>query len=456
MNYTNQFSNARLVPFVSLLFVLLLSSLLVSSLSCKRNPNTPGASFMGAEEDNPWTKIVERGNPQYIPQWSPDGRYIVFETGGDLTGEIYVATSDGSSVRLLSDMGEYLVDRGPDVSPDGSRIVYATTRHQVEEAEEQKKLGIARRRNFEIETSNLDGSDRRRLTDNAPQDVSPKWSPDGKRIAFIREAGPFEHIDDTDRGLFIMSADGTDVRWLAKFRFMRKDDGLLAPFEFAHRSAGLAWSPDGQRIAFVVQERTDERHESGYLINRDVLYVVGTAGYPFIRLFDTTDKRFASITASPVWSPDGDTLMFLARNSSVLNIYEIGADGFGLRTLLTHTPGIEEGTGKGPSLDLSPDGEDIVFSLGNHVSSWGLPEHQRISSVLYIVGADGFYLRKVASGPFASWSPDGSKIAVQSGRGVPNKAGPFLYTIAPDGSDLRVLVKRVEDDGPLVPANPKQ
>ena len=57
-------------------------------------------------------------------------------------------------------------------SPDGTRLVYVTSRHQDGKG-------------FDLEMSNLDGSNRRRLTEHAgPLGGAPDWSPDGTLIAF--------------------------------------------------------------------------------------------------------------------------------------------------------------------------------------------------------------------------------------------------------------------------------
>ena len=99
-----------------------------------------------------------------------------------------------------------MLDYSPDVSPGGSRIVYTTAKHLTKG--DYDPWGATR--NFEIEVSALDGSDRRRLTENGDLDISPLWSPDGRRIAFARIDDPDDR--GRDGGIYVMGSAGSDVR----------------------------------------------------------------------------------------------------------------------------------------------------------------------------------------------------------------------------------------------------
>lgn len=215
-----------------------------------------------------------------------------------VSDELYVAAADGSGWCQLTDKpigDEFGRDRSPDVSPDGRRLAYVTLR---------EALTSSRVRSFEIVTTNIDGENRIRLTRDEALDVSPVWSPDGTRIAFLSssEGLPVElslHImaadgSDVERiapsvrasgdlpvwspdgsmlaffGLdhaleprkrsfvYVVNADGTDLRQVAESPQIWNASGRGGPGEYGAAFWGLGWSPDSSRIAFTRWEMKDE------------------------------------------------------------------------------------------------------------------------------------------------------------------------------------------------------
>jgi len=107
------------------------------------------------------------------PAWSPDGTRIAFRSyRSGYDGEIWVINADGSApVNLTPNALPATWDnRRPDWSPDGRSIVFAST------------LGG----DWGIWVMNADGSGKRQLTNTPDLDAEPAWSPDGASIAFRR------------------------------------------------------------------------------------------------------------------------------------------------------------------------------------------------------------------------------------------------------------------------------
>ena len=109
-------------------------------------------------------------------------------------------------------------------SPDESALV--CPEYRLAESAAASKIAFIRAPD-ELSVTNADGSERRKLTGNAALGT-PAWSPDGKKIAFVRKVGGNSEV-------FVMNADGGPQQRLA-------------------RGNAPAWSPDGKEIAFVRED----------------------------------------------------------------------------------------------------------------------------------------------------------------------------------------------------------
>jgi Tol biopolymer transport system component len=157
--------------------------------------------------------------------------------GSGRSSEIYAMRPDGSESRRLTDNAVF--DDEPDWSPDGSRIVLVSAQDSTPNAPTRRP---------EIHVMNADGSEMRRLLQTAGPARRPRWSPDGMRIAFARhdaEAGGFRP--------YVMHADGSNVQLLTS----------SPPENFAPQ-----WSPDGTRLLFL-SNRAPRNWWTMYVITAD-------------------------------------------------------------------------------------------------------------------------------------------------------------------------------------------
>jgi dipeptidyl aminopeptidase/acylaminoacyl peptidase len=107
------------------------------------------------------------------PGWSPDGKEIAYLSRRKGNLQVRAVTADGSGDRLIADLGSTAA-RDLSWSPDGSRVVLASTGTEG---------------SFDLSLVPSKGGAPVQLTHDAHDEVSPAWSPDGARIAFIRYNG---------------------------------------------------------------------------------------------------------------------------------------------------------------------------------------------------------------------------------------------------------------------------
>jgi len=151
-------------------------------------------------------RVALRIAPPSIFSWSPDGRRIAFASavGGaspsaPRKNQIQVVHADGSRRRKLTPRDRW--DWGPGWSPDGRRIAFWSGNND----DPDRDLGEPR--DAVIQVMNADGSRTRRLTAKGSINLVPAWSPDGRKIAFLRGS--------VGRTLWIMNPDGGGQRKLA-------------------------------------------------------------------------------------------------------------------------------------------------------------------------------------------------------------------------------------------------
>ena len=396
------------------------------------------------------TATWETASVQMAPQWSPNGLQIVFTArppgeyfldtripGGVWPRGIWSVGTDGSGLRTVLDEPklQYVYDHSPRISQDGSHMVYSTTRNGITDKTQSAV------RNYEVETSRLDGSERRQLTDSNFQDVSPTWSPDGTLIAFAK-VYPASFGRDTESGIYVVNADGSGLSQVFPF-FVTAPYGKTDTYSYRRQiyRGGLEWSPNGEFVAFA----SHSLHE-----RQDILYVVKADGSEHKVLYLTLPNRqrfVHRVEQFLSWSPDGNSIAFMTNRLKGTEEYPSAApkdgelpveiygepmagpfgysllavniDGSGLRELATDLPISHRKKRYSPprSLAWSPDGRRILFT-DSHISPGNV----------YITGLDGNSLQKVTEGLYASWSPDGSQIAV-----VDPDSMVYLKIVSPDG-----------------------
>jgi TolB protein len=161
------------------------------------------------------------------PAWSPDRTTIAFVRSPDA---IWLMDTDGRNQRQLTtplpgdDEKEPEADNGPDWSPDGAWIAFSRT-HEPH----MGSTGSTAYRQ-DIYLIRADGTGLRRLTRFSDSNISPAWSPDGKRIVFASSrAHAGERGGEQVMDIYVMNANGTQPKRLTRTPFSESPDWRPRP-----------------------------------------------------------------------------------------------------------------------------------------------------------------------------------------------------------------------------------
>ncbi len=364
------------------------------------------------------------------PVWSPDGLQLAFQRVDEKAGSpnhlIIVPTLGGPERELAR------VDGGLDWSPDGKKLVVTGL------AGAGGGMGL-----FII---SVDGFVRQQITrqDAAGTiyDSTPRFSPDGRSVAFLRSKG------NEDNHVTIVDLASGQIRELTKERY------LIQP-------GSLSWDTDGTKILFISRQGgPGQLYQVG--LNGDKATPVSSVPVPItsfsierngallaytsevidfrIEVYNLSSQKDQPCVINstradnfPQLSPDGSQLVFGSDRSGWDEIYQVNADCSKVRQLTNFR---ELGVG---SPRWSPDGTRIVFDRRN-----------RGDSDIYTIDLNGAQTARVSdsigSNVLPFWAPGGEWIYYSSNRAIPRTAyqtwkvrvsGGEAVIVTPPGTNTR-------------------
>ncbi len=332
----------------------------------------------------------------------------------------------------------------PQISPDGSQVVFV---HKWVDTEKNKYFSNL----WRVRT---DGGEPQPFTYGEWSDSQPRWSPDGKFIAFV------SNRQKPKSQLYLIPVDGGEARPITQL-----EEGTIGEF---------AWSPDGTKIAFTYRETAPEWRESarkerqekglsnpprvirraywrldgnGFFVDqRYHLYVVDVRTGETLQL--TNDPEFSE--SSPTWSPDGTQIAFLSNRDPAheddwawVDIWLVPATGGALQK-------VDAPAGPKYALRWSPDGKWLAY-VGNPYPEDSYPRNDHVWRVSPS-GGDAVDLipqldntvgvgtltdvREFGGGAPLIWSADSQHLYFL----VSERGGVYPYRVRVDGTHMEKLL----------------
>ncbi len=294
-----------------------------------------------------------------------------------------------------------------DVSPDGRTIAFAL-------------LG-------DIYVMPITGGTPTRIAEGLAWEVQPRFSPDGRRIAFTSDRGGGDNI-------WVMNLDGSDKRQVTKedFRLLNQP----------------SWSPDGRFIAAKKHFTTGRSLGTGEVW---LYHVSGGGGVPLVK---RPNEQHQKELGEPTFAPDGKSIYF-TRNITPGPVFEYAQDSntdlfnierYELATGETSTAVAGEGGSVRPA--ASPDGRSIAFV-----------RRERTKAALWVKDLGSGVERKVYADldpdmqetwavaglyPNLAWTPDSRSLVFW--------AGGKIRRVNADGSGAQVIPFRLNDTRTVIDA----
>jgi len=316
--------------------------------------------WMSSWDGDRKVRLTSSKSSEDTPRWSPDGRYLSFLSARDDAREVdqvWLLDRSGGEAERITDLPGGVSDYA--WSPDSKRLALIVSDPDPDSAvpgpdttlkTTPRPIVLNRFQFKEDETEYLDSRrDHLYLFDLASRKAEiltpgeyneqwPSWSPDSRSIAFVSKRRPeFDRTNNWD--LYVVEAGaGASPRQLTTFEGPDMDPqwGGRAP----------SWSPDGKQLAYVQGGPLKLIYYAGRKIA-----VVPAAGGPVRVLTPTLDRN----VLSPVWSADGDSILFLLEDDRVTSVASVPSGGGKIQPLT-------RGRGFVSDLSVGPGGKLAVLA----------------------------------------------------------------------------------------------
>jgi Tol biopolymer transport system component len=376
-------------------------------------------------------------------RWSADGKWIAYNIKrNNKVDEIHVISSTGGEPKKIpvsGNRGNHVLNYRLSLSPNGKVLAFTS----------KEEEGTNKPQEISIYTIPVDGGIAKRLTD--PGTREPAFSPDGKKIAYVK---------------WYRSKKGG---WVKDIWVIPASGGTPVLFsDLPGRGRSPVWSPDGKMIAFNREPGEDNESneiwivpvsEDGKAAAAPTKIKLPLSTYDFLAGWTSDNKiglhllnpphraiytapasggKAVQVTPAgwpfhPRWSPDGKRIFFRWDGGDIASV---PAEGGEVSTIpLRSDTRIYEALPGGGNA-VSPDGKKIVFA--------GAGFKKGVTVVnIWTIPVEGGEPTQLTTSPgqdrFPCWSPDGKKIAfIRYGYAEPSKE-MSICIVSTEGGEVRQL-----------------
>ena len=277
----------------------------------------------------------------------------------------------------------------PRISPDGTQVAYVRQSFDIKNDTRRRMIWLVDR----------DGGNHRPLVGGSASQASPRWSPDGKRLAFVSADG-----------------DGAQIHmyWFAQGVTARVTNLLDSP-------ARLAWSPDGRHLAFVM--RVPEKREP-----LKVTLPEKPEDAKWAEPLKAIDRM--------VYRADGEGFL----PDAFAQLFVVSADGGTARQLT-------EGAFDHDGVAWTADGSEILVSANRHENADLVPADSEVYAVDVATGAIRALTKRFGPDADPAASPDGKYIAYTGfDDAYQGYQRARLYVMRRDNGEVRELASDLDRD----------